>query len=358
MNLQRRVIFWIGAIALFILFLWMFSAILMPFVAGMALAYFLDPIADRLEKLGLNRLAATSVILLGFLLFVVMSILVIVPILVEQFDGFMQNLPKYVNGVQEMIAGPGQQWVRDLLGSRASSIQSQIGPLMSQGASWLGSFIPTIWSGGQALISVFSLLLVTPVVAFYMLVDWDKMLIKIDTWLPRRNRETLRQLASEVDRAVAGFIRGQALVCIILGTIYAIGLSIVGLNFGLLIGLVAGIISFIPFVGSLVGLLIAMGVALVQFGTDWIMLGAVLVVFGVGQFIEGNILSPKLVGRSVGLHPVWLMFSLFAFGYLMGFFGMMVAVPLAAAIGVLVRFALNKYLQSPFYTGLQGKGDA
>jgi predicted PurR-regulated permease PerM len=351
-NLQRQILFWLGAFVVFIFLLWMLSDILLPFVAGMALAYFLDPVADKLERFGLSRLTATIVILLGFVLLVVLSMLVIVPILVEQFTGFVNNIPNYVASVQRIIAEPGQQWLRELLGNRLNSIQSSLGPLVSQGASWLGGFLTSVWSGGKTLISLMSLLVVTPVVAFYMLVDWDKMIATIDGWLPRRNRDTLRHLAREIDRSVAGFIRGQALVCIILGFMYAVGLTIIGLNFGLLIGLVAGIISFIPFVGSLIGLVISVGIALVQFWPDWVVIAAVVGVFAIGQFIEGNILSPKLVGRSVGLHPVWLMFALLAFGYLMGFFGMLVAIPLAAALGVLMRFALAKYLQSPFYTGI------
>jgi predicted PurR-regulated permease PerM len=184
-----------------------------------------------------------------------------------------------------------------------------------------------------------------------MLVDWDAMVDTVDSWLPLQQRETIRELFREIDYAVSRFVRGQALVCLLLGIFYATGLTLVGLNFGLLIGLGAGFISFIHYVGSLTGLLVAGGVGLAQFWPDWVMIGAVLAVFFVGQFIEGNILSPNLVGRSVGLHPVWLMFALFAFGALFGFVGLLIAVPLAAAVGVLVRFALRRYLASPLYTG-------
>jgi predicted PurR-regulated permease PerM len=184
-----------------------------------------------------------------------------------------------------------------------------------------------------------------------MLVDWDRMVSMIDSWLPRNNRDTIRALAREINGTVAGFVRGQATVCLLLGLFYAVGLSLVGLNFGLLIGLGAGFVSFIPYVGSFTGLLVAGGVAIVQFWPDYLWILAVFGVFAVGQFIEGNILSPNLVGRSVGLHPVWLMFALFAFGSLFGFVGLLLAVPLAAVTGVLVRFALGRYLQSPLYTG-------
>jgi predicted PurR-regulated permease PerM len=182
-----------------------------------------------------------------------------------------------------------------------------------------------------------------------MLLDWDRMVACIDSWLPRSYLETIRGLAREIDRAIAGFVRGQGTLCLILGIFYALGLSLVGLNYALLIGLGAGLISFVPYVGSTLGLVVAVGVAFFQFWPEWGWILAVLGVFGVGQFIEGNILQPKLVGSSVGLHPVWLMFALFAFGYLFGFVGMLMAVPLAAAIGVLARFALRQYLASPLY---------
>jgi predicted PurR-regulated permease PerM len=192
---------------------------------------------------------------------------------------------------------------------------------------------------------------VTPVVAFYMLLDWDRMVAKVDSWVPREHVATVRAIASDINTATAGFVRGQGTLCLVLGIMYAAGLTLVGLNFGILIGLFAGLISFIPYIGSLVGLVLSIGVAIVQFWPDYWMIGAVLLVFLIGQFVEGNILQPRLVGKSVGLHPVWLMFALFAFGALFGFVGLLVAVPSAAAIAVLVRFALNRYLESPLYTG-------
>jgi predicted PurR-regulated permease PerM len=209
----------------------------------------------------------------------------------------------------------------------------------------------------MALVSVASLVIVTPVVAFYMLYDWDRMVKMVDGWLPRDHAPAIRQIARDIDAAMAGFIRGQGTVCILLGIFYAIGLTVAGLNFALLIGLASGLLSFIPFVGAIVGLIASVGVALVQFWPDWVMVLVVAAIFGFGQFLEGNFLSPRLVGDSVGLHPVWLMFSLFAFGYLFGFVGMLVAVPLAAAIGVVTRFLLQKYLRSPLYLGTGGGKD-
>jgi predicted PurR-regulated permease PerM len=356
LTIQRQALIWIGGFVVLILILWLLSGILLPFVAGFALAYLLDPLADRLAKAGVGRTVATILILSLFVLTLIVAAAVVAPLLVTQFEAFMQNLPGYVQRIQELIAGPGLGWLRSMIGEGMPDVQSSVGTLVSQGATWFGNFLTGLWAGGAALLSIVSLLVVTPVVAFYMLVDWDRMVSTIDAWLPRNNRHTIRTLASEINAAIAGFVRGQATVCLILGLFYAAGLTMVELNFGLLIGLGAGLISFIPYVGSLTGLLVAGGVALVQFWPDYPWIFAVLAIFGVGQFVEGNILSPNLVGRSVGLHPVWLMFALFAFGSLFGFVGLLLAVPLAAAAGVLVRFALKRYLTSPLYTGGPPRG--
>jgi predicted PurR-regulated permease PerM len=195
-------------------------------------------------------------------------------------------------------------------------------------------------------------MVVTPVVAFYLIYDWKRMIGALDTWIPRPHYDTVRALARDVDDAIAGFVRGQSGVCLILGSFYAMALTLVGLNFGFLIGLVSGLISFIPYVGSLTGLVIGATVAIAQFWPDYASILIVIAIFLLGQFLEGYVLAPKLVGESVGLHPVWLMFALFAFGYLFGFVGLLVAVPLAAAVGVLSRFALRQYLSSPLYTGV------
>jgi predicted PurR-regulated permease PerM len=351
MNFRRQMTFWVAALAAFVFVLWLLHEILLPFVAGMALAYLLDPLVKRIERLGIDRLIATLVVVTLFVLGFILLILLIVPILGEQVSAFIQNMPGYVSRLQELLADPSQPWLRKIVGERFGGANASIGDLMTQGAGWLTAFLRSLWSGGQALISIFSLVVVTPVVAFCLLYDWDRMIDAIDNWVPRPYRETVRALAHEIDAAIAGFVRGQTGVCLILGSFYAVGLSLTGLNFGLLIGLVSGLISFIPYVGSLTGLVLAAAVAIAQFAPAW---GSILIVIGIffaGQFIEGYVLAPNLVGQSVGLHPVWLMFALFAFGYLFGFVGMLLAVPLAAAIGVLARFALRRYLESPLYTG-------
>ena len=350
--LRRQIFFWLVALALFTGFLMLFRSILLPFVAGMALAYFLDPVADRLEAIGLSRMMATLVILVAFILVFALGLIIVIPLLVTQASDFASKVPGYIAQLQDLIASEGTllpEWAS----AQLSAVKESFSTLLKEGAGLVGTIFQQIWSSGKALIDIAALFVVTPVVAFYLLLDWDNMTAKIDSWVPREHVATVRELARRIDKAIAGFVRGQGSVCIILGLMYAIGLSVIGLNFGLLIGLFAGLISFIPYVGSLVGLVVAFGVGIVQFWPDFIMLGAIAAVFAVGQFIEGNILQPRLVGSSVGLHPVWLMFALFAFGALFGFVGMLVAVPASAAIGVLVRFAIERYLDSDLYFGNQ-----
>jgi predicted PurR-regulated permease PerM len=357
MTLQRQVGFWLLMLAAFITVLWLLHGMLLPFVAGMVLAYFLDPLADRLERAGLSRLVSTIVIILGFVTAFVLGIVLIAPVLGDQFVNLVERLPTYATRLQRLFNDLSQGWIGQLIGERFPEIQKGMGDMAGQAARWLGTFATSLWSGGQAIVSVAALLILTPVVAFYLLLDWDRMVRNIDDLLPRHHLDTLRGLARDMNGAVAGFLRGQALVSIILGSAYAIALSVAGLNFGLLIGFVAGLLNFIPFVGTSVGFVLAMAVALAQFWPDWIMLVVIGSIFVAGQFIEGNFLSPKLVGDAVGLHPVWLMFSLIAFGYLFGFVGLLVAVPVAASIAVLVRFALQQYVASPLYARRHPPGD-
>ena len=346
---RRQLVFWCVLFALFVLFLFVFRDILLPFIAGAALAYFLDPVADRLERWGLSRTLAATLILLVFLFLFAIALLLIAPVLSQQFLGLLERMPGYVQQLRTTLADVEAPWFKRLVGEGRSGLQENLNAVLTEGAQWLGAIFTRIWSGGRALVDVVSLLVVTPIVAFYLLLDWDRMVARLDGWIPPRNRETVRSVMRDMDRAIAGFVRGQGTVCLVLGTFYAAALTGVGLNFGLLIGMFAGLISFIPFVGSIVGFVLAVGVALVQFWPDFFWIAVVGGVFVLGQFLEGNFLQPKLVGQSVGLHPVWLMFALLAFGALLGFTGLLIAVPAAAAIGVLVRFALTRYLASDFY---------
>lgn len=351
MNFQRQLLFWIGALAVFVLGMWVLREVLLPFVAGIVLAYFLNPVADRLERLGVSRMFASLIMVALVILGCVLLALLFLPILGTQISAFVQGLPNAVTRLQTLLTEENREWLQKIVGDRLPDLNKSLGDIVSEGAKWMVAFLASIWAGGQALFSIVSLLVIAPVIAFYILYDWHKMVAKVDSWIPVRHRDTVRGLAHEIDRAIAGFVRGQAGVGLILGAYYALLLTFAGLNFGFLIGMISGIVSFIPYVGSLTGLMLAAIVAIAQFWPDWTWILVVLAIFFSGQFLEGYILQPKLVGESVGLHPVWLMFALFAFGYLFGFVGLLLAVPLAAALGVILRFGMKQYKASEIYTG-------
>lgn len=351
MPLRIRLWFWVGALAVLVLSLWLLSGILLPFVAGIVLAYFLNPVVIRLHRLGVGRTIASLAVVVVMLLLVVLFFLVALPILASQLFEFIQRLPSYVARLQGLVTEENREWLSHIVGDRLPDMQRSISELMTQGVSYLLGLLSSVWAGGQAVISMFALMVVTPVVMFYILCDWDDMVEFVDALVPVHYHDVVRTLARDMDGAVAGFVRGQALVCLALGAYYAIALSMTGLNFGLIIGLVSGAVSFIPYVGSLTGLVLSTGVAIVQFFPDWSMIAIVFSIFIVGQTIEGYVLYPKLVGDSIGVHPVWLMFALLAFGYLFGFVGLLLAVPLTAVVGVLARFAIAKYLSSSLYRG-------
>jgi predicted PurR-regulated permease PerM len=342
--------FWLIVLAVLIVALWLLSEILLPFVFGLAIAYLLTPVVDRMEGIGVPRLAGSLLLITLVVLVFVLVVLLVAPLLGGQLASFIENIPGYVTRLQSVISDPSRPWLQKVIGEGFSTDKS-MGDLMTQGVGWLTAFLRSLWSGGRALVSLFSLVVVAPVVSFYLIYDWHRMIATVDAWVPVRHRATVRQLAREIDAAISGFVRGQSAVCLILGSFYAVALTVAGLNFGMLIGLVSGLITFIPYVGSLTGLVLSLGVAVAQFWPEWTSIATVLAIFVVGQFIEGNVLAPKLVGESVGIHPVWLIFALLAFGYLFGFVGLLVAVPLAATIGVLARFAIKQYLASPVYTG-------
>jgi predicted PurR-regulated permease PerM len=346
---KRHLTFWIVTLVVFMFLLWLLSDILLPFVAGLALAYLQTPLADRLERLGMNRtLAALLIVGSVVLTFIVLGLL-LVPVLSAQAAALIAGIPTFVARMQALLSDPGPPWLRQFLyGTDASKTVTE---LVAQGGGYTATVMQSLWSGGKALASFVSILVIMPVVTFYLICDWHEMVATLDGWVPPHHRETVHRLVGEIDVAISGFLRGQAGVCLIVGVYYAVALSLIGLNFGLLIGLIAGVLTFMPYIGSMAGLLIAASVAVGQFWPQWPSITAVIGVFLVGQFVEGNVLGPKLVGDHVGLHPVWLIFAMFAFGYLLGVVGLLIAVPLAAAIAVLFRFGLSRYFASPFYQG-------
>lgn len=349
MNMRQQVLAWLGILAAIITLLVLLSNVLLPFVAAMGVAYFLDPLADRLERRGLSRTVATVLIIFGFFLLTTLAFTLLIPVVVTQLESFIGRLPALTAMFNERVL-PYVQDVADRFNiDLRSNVQQALEDNKGQAMKVLGDLVNGLLGGGWAIFNMLSLLVITPVVGFYLLRDWDHMVARIDAYLPRDHAETIRAQAHEIDRVLAGFVRGQILVCLFLATFYGLGLSLLGLQFGLFIGVTAGMISFIPYIGSLLGFVVSVGVALAQFWPDWIWIGLVAGVFALGQFIEGNFLQPKLVGERVGLHPVWVIFALLAGGALFGFVGILIAVPLFAVIGVLMRFTFDRYRESWLY---------
>ncbi|MRU14259.1 AI-2E family transporter [Roseovarius sp. A21] len=342
--------YWGIASAVFLVTLWFLGDVILPFVLGGAIAYFLDPVADRLEKAGCSRAVAVSIItLIALMIFVVMALLV-VPTLIEQTLSLINTAPQLFNDLHSFLTDRFPQLIDQNSTLRKSLIV--VGETIRDRG---GQVLDTVLGSAASLINIIVLFVIVPVVAFYLLYDWDRMVANVDDMLPRDHAPVIRDLASQIDETLASFIRGMGTVCLILGTYYAVALMLVGLQFGLVVGFIAGLITFIPYVGAVVGGALAIGLALFQFWGDWLSIGLVAGIFVLGQIAEGNFLTPKLVGHSVGLHPVWLIFALSVFGALFGFVGMLVAVPVAAAIGVLARFAIGQYKDSRLYRGLDSR---
>ncbi len=349
-SLKSNKSFWLALFVFFCLAVYVLRSVLMPFVAGIVIGYLLDPVAARFEKMGMNRTVATVLVMVLTLVILVPAFILLVNMLDSQISTFITAVPTYVSRLLKKLEPVLLRLQEDFPSLEADKIKEYLSSNMSNNLKILGKIVKGLVSGGVAIINLISLLLITPIVAFYMLRDWDSFIAKIDSLLPRKSKKDIREQAKEIDRTLAGFIRGQLSVCVILGSFYAIGLYFCGLDLGLMVGFLAGVISFIPYIGSISGFVISVCLAIAQFDTFGPFI-AVVAVFLVGQFLEGNFLTPKLVGDSVGLHPVWIMFALLAGGVLLGFLGLMIAVPVAAVIGVLIRYAIKKYKKSELYLG-------
>jgi predicted PurR-regulated permease PerM len=336
---------WGIGFAVFSLLLWSLGGTLLPYIAGAAVAYFLDPLADRLERLGLSRVWAVVVISVSVTLVVLIGLLVAIPAIVVQGQALAEALPGYVAQLQGFVAARLPERLVE-----AETLQRALAGAQDALRDGAMVVLNTALASSMKVIDFVMVALVTPVVAIYLL-DWDRMVARIDGWLPRQHARVIRRLAREIDTVLAGFVRGQVTVCLILAVYYGGALALIGLPSGLFVGILTGLISFIPFVGAILGGALSIGIALFTFWGAPVWILVTLGIFALGQFIEGNILQPKLVGGSVGLHPVWLLLALSVFGALFGFAGLLIAVPLAAALGVLFRFALGQYLESPLYTG-------
>lgn len=354
---NKQATYWGIAAAVLFFVLWRLGDVLMPFLLGAAIAYLLDPVADKLESWGLSRSLSVAVISIGALLVFVIALLIVIPALISQIAELRSNWPQVIAS----LTARARSLMEGTALERIIVDQDTFSAYVADATSWLqsraGSLAEKLLGSFRGIVSIVMLLLIVPVVAIYLLADWDRMIAGIDDLLPRDHRDTIRSLAKQVDETLAGFVRGQGTVCVVIGLFYAITLTIIGLNFALVVGLVAGLVSFIPFVGSIIGGALAIGLALVQFWGDWWMIIAVAALFQAGQFLEGNVLTPKLVGGSIGLHPVMLLVALSVFGALFGFAGVLVAVPLAAMLGVFYRFGVGQYRQSRLYKGHLGKDE-
>ncbi len=347
-NLHRGLI-WSTFLLLFVAVLSYLQQVLVPFAAAAIIAYLLSPIVARLERNKLPRWAATALILLLFFALLTGLVMLILPLVSVQISNLLAKLPEYSAMAHERAAAILLQLKPILPIKDLSNIPDMVKEQADTILKATGTIAGVIVSSSLKALNIISLMFLTPVLAFYLLRDWDRIERHVDSWWPRPYYQTIKQLLAQMDSAVAGFLRGQLLVSLSLGTFYAVCLSIVGLDFGFLIGLLSGALTFIPFVGSITGGLISIGVAFAQYD-DWQSIAIIAVIYGVGQFLEGNVLSPKLVGSRVNLHPVWMIFALFAAGSLYGFLGVLLAVPVAAMIGVLLRFAMQQYKRSTLYT--------
>ncbi len=344
-------IIWVLALVGAGIILHLLNNVLLPFVIGITLAYFFDPTADRLQRLGLSRSIATTIILLGFFLAVTGIVVLIFPALQKQISAAIKLLPALIDQLQMLLGPLFEQLRADFSADAVSNLKEAAGNYAGTVFKWLSGVIANIWSGGLAILNLLSLILITPLVAFYLLRDWDEIVEKVDSWLPRQSADTIREQVKKIDRTLAGFVRGQASVCLVLAVFYAVGLSLVGLKAGLLIGIASGILAVIPYIGAAVGLIIGVGMAIAQFQHEWVSIVLVIGVFIVGQTLESYFLTPKLVGGQVGLSPIWIIFAMLAGGALFGLTGVLIALPVAAVSGVLIRFGLEQYLESELYHG-------
>jgi predicted PurR-regulated permease PerM len=347
----QRLVFWLGGLLALLLALYLLAPILLPFAAGFAIAYVLDPMVGHLGRLRVPRGLAALLALLAFALAIALVLLVLVPLLETQIGELVRRFPRFLDAARRDLTGLMGVLQERLSAEDYGRLRDAVSARLGDAFAWLGQLLQTMLTSSIALFNLLSLVFVTPIVAFFLLRDWRRLVALIDDWLPRPYAATIRIQASLIDDTLAGFMRGQAMVCLLMGAFYAAALSLAGLDFGLIVGLLVGLLIFIPFLGGAIGASLGVLLALTQFDS-WSAVAVVAAIFAVGQTIEGNLLTPKLVGDRVHLHPVWVIFALLAFGDLFGLAGLLVAVPAAATIGVLVRFALQRYLASPLYDPL------
>ncbi len=331
------------------LLIYLLAPILTPFMIAAVLAYICDPLVDRLEARKLPRTLAVVTVFVVLSLVAVIILLVLIPMIERQIDVFVDKLPSYINLFQTRLL----PYIYQLLGISETDVQlfdlkSSLQNYWGNAGGFTQNALASVSSSGLAFVGLIANLLLIPVVTFYLLRDWDHLINRINELIPRRSQPVVARLARESDEVLGSFLRGQLMVMMVLAVIYSIGLSIVGLDLAVLIGLSAGLISFVPYLGFIVGILFAGIAVMVQF-QDVLHLGYIAIVFGLGQLIEGSVLTPLLVGDRIGLHPVAVIFAVLAGGQLFGFVGVLLALPVAAVIAVILRYLHERYMESGLY---------
>ena len=353
-HFRQQMMFWGLAFAGLLAFVWLFKSILLPFILGVAVAYLLNPVVCRLGQAGYRRKVAVFIILFGFFVLVAAALAFIVPVLFHEIKGLVDDLPALINKMQAM-ASRYLARLQSVIGQDSNGPLSLMGQNSDAAVGAAKALLTGLKGGGTALTNFISVIVVMPIVAFFILLEWPKLTQWSTDLLPRQHMDTILDLLKKIDTKLAGFVRGQITVAVLLGVIYALALSVAGLKYGFLIGILSGLFSIIPMVGSTLGLLVSVIVAYLQSG-DMMYVALIGGIFIAGQIIEGNFLTPKLVGNSVGLHPLWVFFALMAGGALFGIVGMLIAVPVAAVVSVIVGFLLEQYKKSPYYLGHAGAG--
>jgi len=351
-----RSLFWIGLLLLGVFILGLVQGILIPFATGFAIAYVLAPAVTRIEGWGLRRSLASLAVLFVFLFALASILVILLPLIQDQIVQLISSVPRLVRELQDQLGKLVQLVQERLPAEDATKMRDLLGAKLAEAVNWLAGVVQGMITSSLAILNFLSLVVVTPIVTFFLLRDWEKMVAQIDSYLPRQSLETVRGQARLVSDTLVGFVHGQALICLILAIYYGIALSVAGLESGLALGLLIGVLAIIPILGVATGFILALGLAASQYAT-WPAILKVIGIFAVGQLTEANFLTPKLLGERIHLHPVWVIFALFAGGTLYGFVGVLVAVPVAAVIGVLARFALSRYRLSSLYDSHEGKGD-
>lgn len=345
-NSKKDLFIFIGVSILLIFLFLKAKPILMPFITSLILSYFLNPVVSKLKKkYDITRTASSIFILLAFYLILLSALFVLLPIIYKQFLEFASLVPLYF----EVVVGSFYPKILDFINNLGFKIDTDAASLFARenladnAINLSHNFANNLISSTLNIVNIFSIIFIVPILVFYILKDWDTLITTMQKHLPKAWAQDIKELSSNIDKTLSSYLRGQFNVCLILGTFYAVGLSLSGLKFGFIIGLLTGFFSFVPYIGMLIGVIIALIVGIFQWGFDLVNYSIVGTIFIVGQLVEGNFLTPRLIGSKIGVHDVWVIFGIFFFGAWLGFIGVFLAVPLTAVISTITKFFLAKY---------------